>query len=270
MDRVNWSTLKSIGISPKHYLHVLATPRTDTEAMQLGRLTHCALFEPQTFCERYVVSPNFHRGMNDETAISKGYAGGKQAAVAWDLIARDKEVVAEEMWSSAKSMRDAILADPVASAFIVGGHQEQHIEWTDTETGIECRGRVDHVNGHLSDLKTSRSLVTCERDAARFGYHAQIAWYWDGLQASGVDVADEPALVFVESTPPWDTLVLTFNEEDLAMGRRVYRRHLDRLAECRRTGNWPGMSNGFARRIELPTWADPVEEVELTMDGVAI
>ena len=38
------------------------------------------------------------------------------------------------------------------------------------------------------------------------------------------------------------------------------------------TGNnqWPGVSNGSARRIVLPAWAGPVEEPELTIDGVAM
>ena len=269
-DAVNWSTLKTIGVSPKHYLHTLATPRPDTEALQLGRVTHCAVLEPERLASRYVVEPAFHKGMNDETAIGKGYAGGKQAAAAWRATVPDTaEVVPSDLYERAILMRDAIRLDPVCSLYATGGRTEYRIEWTDHATGIQCRGRVDHVNGCLADLKTTRSLVTCERDVARFGYHAQLAWYSDGLDAAGIERDGPPCLLFVESVAPFDVLVLTFTEDDLAVGRRVYRAALNRLAECRASGSWPGVSGGRARRIVLPAWAGPIEE-EITIDGVPL
>lgn len=268
-DPVNWSTLKAIGISPKHYMHTLRTPRPDTEALLLGRVTHCAVLEPDQLAARYIVEPNFHKGMNDETAIAKGYDGGKQAAAAWAAATSREEVVPSDLYLRALSMRASILADPVAAPYVRGGYIEHRIEWVDEPTGIKCRGRVDHVNGCLSDLKTTRSLITCERDTARFGYHAQLAWYSDGLRAAGIEQQGPPCLLFVENVAPFDVLVLTFSDDDLAVGRRVYRAYLDRLAECRSTGTWPGVSGGNARRVVLPAWAGPVEE-EITIDGLPL
>lgn len=269
-DRVNWSTLKAIGTSPKHYRHLLDNPRTDTDALRLGRLTHCAVFEPDQLGARYVVSPRFNRTMNDDTAMSKGYDGGKQAAAAWLASVGTREVVESETYNNALAMRAAILADPVAAPFILEGYREHKIEWVDPVTGIECRGTVDHVNGCLSDLKTTRSLLSFERDVARFGYHAQLAWYADGLALAGIETENAPCLVAVENVAPFDVLVLTFDEADLAVGRSVYRKHLERLTWCRENNQWPGVSNGSARRIVLPAWAGPVEEPELTIDGVAM
>ena len=267
-DRVNWSTLKAIGVSPKHYLHNLATPRADSDALLLGRLTHCAVFETGQLDARYIVSPRFNRTMNDDTAIGRGYDGGKQAAAAWLVNVGLREVVEADMMQRAMSMRDAIMDDPIARPYVTNGWAERKIEWTDKETGIECRGRIDHVNGCLADLKTTRSLVTCERDAARFGYHAQLAWYDDGLEAAMIHTYNPPALIFVENVAPFDVLVLTFDPDDLAVGRRVYRSALTRLAECRRTGAWPGVGGGASRRVKLPAWADPImDEMEVTIDG---
>jgi exodeoxyribonuclease VIII len=221
--------------------------------------------------ERYVVSPRFNRACNDETAIAKGYDGGKQAAAEWVASVGLREVVEPDMWHRAMSMCDAILRDPVASAYIKTGYSEHKIEWTDTLTGIECRGRVDHVNGCLADLKTTRSLVTFERDVARFGYHSQLAWYSDGLAAAGIPTQGPPCLIAVENEAPFDVLVLTFDEDDLAVGRRVYRNCLNRLAECRKSGTWPGVSGGVSRRIILPAWADPImDEMEVVIDGATV
>lgn len=268
-DRVNWSTLKAMRTSPKHYLHLLATPREDTDALKQGRLTHCALYEPGALHERYVVAPSFHRGMNDDTARAKGYAGGKQAAAEWDaaMIGTQAESVTAEMMLRATSMRDAVMADPVARRFFEGGHAELQIEWTDAETGIECRGRVDHVNGALSDLKTTRSIAAFDRDAARYLYHAQLAWYHDGLLAAGIETDGLPYIIAVENEAPFDVLVLFFDAADLAAGRRVYRECLDRLAECRAANVWPGVSGGVARRIALPAWAMADTAVELDWTG---
>jgi hypothetical protein len=269
-DAVNWSTLKSIGTSPKHYLHNLNTPREDTEALKLGRLTHALILEPDQVEARYITSPRFNRACNDDTAIGKGYDGGKQAALAWEASVGTREVVDADLFARARAMRDAVLSDPVARPLVTEGYAEHKLTWTDAETGVQCRARIDHLNGVLCDLKTTRSLLTCERDSARFGYAGQLAWYFDGVAASGLATGADPCLLFVENVAPFDVLVLTFTEDDLAIGRRVYRRCLERLAECRATGNWPGVSNGVARRIELPSWTDPVQEVELTIGGEAL
>lgn len=254
-DRVNWSTLKSILTSPRHYLHHLANPRPDTDAFKLGRAVHCAVYEPAQFASRYVVEPNFHRGMNDDTAISKGYDGGKQTAARWSQENAGREVMPVDFFNRAYAMRDSLMADPVAAPLIIGGRAELPIEWTDARTGITCRGRIDHINGRVSDLKSTSDITACERSVARYLYHAQLAWYVDGARAAGLDTSEAPALIFVESDAPFDVVVLEFDEIDLDEGRRVYRKALDVLAECRGSGRWPGVSGGEARRVRMPAWA---------------
>lgn len=270
-DRTNWSTLKHILTSPKHYRYWLANPRPDSEALLIGRATHCAVYEPDEFGARYVVSPSFHRGMNDDTARTKGYQGGKQSAAEWDAAHAGAEVLHPEAMARIVGMRDALASDPVSGPLLRGGRKEYKIEWTDPETGIECRGRVDHVRGGLRDLKTTRSIQWFERDVARLMYHAQLAWYFDGLRHAGIAMQDAPCLIAVENEAPHDVQVLTFTEEDLDAGRRLYREALDTLFACRKNNHWPGIARGVARRVQLPTWAmDDHDDVELTMAGEAL
>jgi exodeoxyribonuclease VIII len=266
-DAANWSSIKYLGISAKHYLHALSTPRTDTDALKLGRLVHCLVLEPEQVNGRYTVEPRFNKAMKNETAIARGYSGGKEAAAEWLANVGDREPVGSEMYATAYAMAQAVLADPVAAPIVSSGWSEARIEWTDAETGILCRGRPDHLgSGILADLKTTRNLSRFENDVARFGYFAQLAWYLDGLHTAGLQTIGDPCLIAVESVAPYDVLVLTFNEDDLNVGRRVYRACLNQLSECRRTGRWPGVSNGVARRVVLPAWAGPVED-EITLDG---
>lgn len=270
---VRWSHLKAMAISPKHFLHGLANERPGTDALLLGSVTHCALFEPDKLDVRYVVEPRFHRGQLYLIAIKNGYDGGKEEAAAWDREQADSDriVVKSEIYASAIAMRAAVLADPVAAPIVTSGWSERKLTWTDPETGIACQGTVDHVNGCLFDFKTTRSLVSFERDLVRFGYHAQLPWYLDGCLLNGIEFTGAPGLIAVESSPPYDVLVLVFEPDDLAVGRRVYRKCLDRLAECRRTGIWPGISNGVSRRVALPPWADPImEEMDVVIDGQTV
>lgn len=270
-DPINWSTLKHIQVSPKHYLHALQVERPDTEAMLLGRLTHCLVYEPKEVDRRYAVEPNFHKGMNDETAWAKGYDGGKQSAAHWAAEHVGIEIVSKALMERAAGMALALDRDTTAANLIQGGVAEQLIEWTDDKTGIECRGRVDHHGSILSDLKTTVDVAPSRfgAHAARFGYHAQLAYYADGLEANGVVLEGDPAIIAVESQAPHDVAVLTFTEEDMAAGRALYRSCLDRLAECRATGHWPGVAEGKPQRIQLPAWAFP-QQPEITMGGLPI
>ena len=128
----------------------------------------------------------------------------------------------------------------------------------------------------LTDLRRANLLDVLrirdkafERDVARFGYFAQLPWYYDGCNLAGVQFEGTPGFIAVENVAPFDVLILWFHLDDLAPGRRVYRSNLARLAECRRSGIWPGYGGGKSRRIKLPEWAGPIE-TELTMDGVPI
>lgn len=268
-DAVNWSSLKHILTSPRHYLHNLRAPRVDTDALRLGRLIHAMVYEPDTVGSRYVVMPRFHGGMNDDTAQRAGYDGGKQAKAAWESsLPSGAEVVESDHYKRAAGMRDAILADPHARALVVGGKAEQPIEWVDRETGIRCRGRVDHIDGVLSDLKSTARIDSFGREAARFKYHAQIAWYANGLREAGYTLHDSPLFLAVESSLPHDVAVFTVPDEAIQAGDRLWRRALAVLAECRESGLWPGVSGGTIARLEMPAYAlADDDDVEITMGG---
>lgn len=273
-DPVNWSTLKEFRKSPLHYRHRLQVERADTDAFLQGRVTHCLLYEPHAFHDRYVEEPRFHRGMKDETAIAKGYDGGKETAKEFteQIESSGSEVVPAEIMATAKAMQDSIMSNRIASPFFGEGYSEQIVYWTDHETGIECRGRVDHLNGRLSDLKTAQDVSPriFAAAVARYGYHAQLAFYSDGLEANGLTMGELPAIIAVESKAPFDVVVYEFGEEQLAAGRTLYRKCLRELSACRATDTWPGIGGGAIQPMVLPEWAMPDASKELTIGGVSI
>ena len=46
-------------------------------------------------------------------------------------------------YDEALLIRDAVHADPVARVLLEGARRELSIFWTDEETGVECRARLD-------------------------------------------------------------------------------------------------------------------------------
>ena len=268
-DEVNWSSLKSISISPKHYRWNLTHPRKDSEAFLRGRVIHTMVYEPDKLASRYVIMPRFHGGQNDDTAIKNGFEGGKQAKAEWCAANSAAEIVPDEVYQACLGMRASLLGDPIAAQMIVGGYAEQLVTWTDEETGIECRGRVDHVNGSLSDLKSTRNIArrAFMRDVVKFQYVSQLAFYADGLAANGVQLEGVPCIIAVENVAPYDVMVVEFNSAAIAAGRKIYRECLDRLLVCRETDTWPGVAGGERVSAELPEWMKPAQPA-ITMGGV--
>jgi hypothetical protein len=160
------------------------------------------------------------------------------------------------------AMAASLEAHPIAPLLFAAGKAEVSLFWTDADTGVQCRSRVDWlptaVKGKrliVPDLKTAVSSEPGEfsRAAARYLYAMQDSGYSQGIQALGID--PDPAFLFVviEKEAPYLVTVCQLSADDKRLGaalndkaRRIYR-------ECVETDTWPGYSDGIAD-ISLPPW----------------
>ena len=60
------------------------------------------------------------------------------------------------------------------------------------------------------------------------------------VAADALDADANVYIVAVKTTRPVDVAVREIDEYTLAAGARLYRRLLERLAECEASGQWPG------------------------------
>ena len=262
IDAVNFSTLKHMAESPLHYQDALKNARAVTDAMGVGTAEHCMILEPDQFPPRYVV-----------------WTGGRRAGKEWDNFEAanlDKTIIKQDEYQHCVEMRDAVMAHPAAGPiFSSGGEAEKTITWTDAETGIACKARIDWLCGSVIDLKTTKSANPriFAATAARYRYHAQMAWYRWGVECS-TGVLDYPCqLVVVESARPFEVVVYTLDELTLGAGLEECRGLLRRVAECRASGKWPGRFDGETT-LNLPNWAfnndeDSADELGLIINGKA-
>ena len=258
LDAVNWSSLKRGDKSMLDYFYGLTHDRPDTAAMAFGRAAHCATLEPDEFPLRYVL-----------------WDGGVRRGKAWeaflDVTSAAKEVLPADDYRRCLAIRDAVHAHPVAAKLLRGCKFETTVEWTDPSTGIACKCRPDAVKKRtLVDLKTARTIDARKfgRNAYDLGYFGQMAFYAEGLAVS-TGVGDwEAFLIAVEADQPHDVGVFHIDPDSLYAAGVKAHELLDRVAECRESGQWPGRYED-TQDLTLPAW-EFVEDndAELVISGL--
>lgn len=256
---INWSTLKHMLVSPRHYQHAAKEPPMDAVKFRIGRATHTLVLEPENFPDRYVQWKSRRQG--------KAWKAFEASA-----LEEGKTVLTTTEWKRAMGAGTAVMADDNANQFLVGdGERELVLQWEDEDTGLACKCRLDFAGRHLVELKSTEAIEprrfgsTC----ARMSYHAQVAMYWDGLAANGIDVELEPVIVCVESVRPHDVAVCRVPDPIVELGRREYRGLLRRVAECMEEDRWPGVAEQVYD-LALPEWAYARDPLPLTLGGEAV
>jgi len=254
IDAVNWSLLRHMDASPAHYRHRELEPPPDTPRLALGRAAHTAVLEPEVFDERYAVFDGARRA-------GKAFDEFEEANIGLTILRRDE-------YDTCMAVRDAVCAHEVAASLLYGS-SELVYEWTDPDTGIACKARLDHVNadGGLIELKTTSSVDgrTFELLSARMLYHCQLAFYMRALGGGPL-----PTIIAVEIEPPHDVAVFELTEEALCVGDARVSELLDQLATCRKTDEWPGRYTE-TQELSLPPWMMPDDEAfGMTIGGDSI
>ena len=240
-DPLHFTNLRNIARSPAHYLASIYEPRESSTAMRFGQIVHAVLFRQP-----------YH--------IWAGDRRGKQ----WDAFAAQhlhELIVTESEFTRAMRCCDAIGNNPLATPLLVGAHE---VDRTWTTLGRASAGRIDVLGDtFVTELKTTSSAEPYQfiRGALRLCYHAQLAWYLDG-----VGMSDKPAhIVAVEVAPPFAVSVFTLTPRALEAGRKLYRLWLERLLVCESANEWPSYCQSIVA-FDVPDESAPLiiegEEVE--------
>ena len=243
---ISLSQLKDIGRSPLHFWwrHLSGQAhKPDSDAMRLGRAIHCWALEPDLIdrCYGERLDGRTKAGRAQREAVESGE--------------ETRELLSPAQWEAARGTARALAEHPGAATLLSGeGLVEASIIWTDPETGVRCRCRPDWWRDRAlpADLK-------CVQDASRdgfrravrqYGWHAQAAFYSDGIEALTGEAPAAFVFAAVETSPPhavglWQlpqALGDTHDDRDPTVeeGRALYRGWLDKYARCLAAGEWPG------------------------------
>lgn len=248
VDALNWSRLKELRKSPLHFSHACKVERRDTPSLKLGRAIHAAVFEPDRFDCEYLVFDGDRR--------TKAY----KAFVAEH---GDKTILSADEYVAATGTRDAVQAHPVSAKYLAEkAEAEKALVWTDSDTKIKCKARLDWVGPNvLVELKSARDISqhAFSSAMAQYGYHAQMAFQRHGLRELGLPTPI-PIIIAVESHPPFDVGVFAIQDDTLWAGeilvRSLLRRHRN-MDHDKPTGRYPGLTD-----LAIPSWAFPSDHEE--------
>jgi exodeoxyribonuclease VIII len=265
IEAVRMSDLSNIDVSPKHYQHKLSN-RQSSAALELGNATDVAVFEPELFVERYVFW---------QTTTTDGKTRQRRGND-WEDFKRlhdDKIIITSEQYNEALDMRIAIASDPLAWEYLEHGSAQDSLIWTDEETGLLCKARLDwrctggKRDGALLDLKTARSVLPWlfNRAIGEYHYHAKMAFYADAYEIVFQEPPSEVVLLAVESSGCHDVVVYDMREDESTLdeGRIKYRGWLNTLVECRESGKWPGIGRGEKVAACLPKYKRVIDDSDL-------
>jgi len=235
---VRWSNLSHMRKSPAHYLHALTNKRKDTSALNTGSALHTLVFEPETYAERF-------------TTYAASKSKGEGARKAWEAFqedARERGLTILDADEEARAQGCAAAVRSKASAYIAPskGRAEIPITWTDSETGLLCKARLDWltIDRLLIDLKSTRSTEehAFANQAWKLGYFHQQMFYSMGVAAATGCALDEVPFLFVavESEAPYDVALFEPCQESRQAAHEDVKRLMAQLAECQRTGKYPG------------------------------
>lgn len=252
-DGVNYSTLKYMRVSPLHYRHAVDNPTDDTPLLAVGRAIHTAILQPHRLEIDYAV-----------------FEGKRRQGKVWDAFEAanaERTILRADEMETAKAAAKRVLTDEIAKQWLNLDVAliERAITWTDEKTGLKCKGRPDAVHSAIVDVKSTGSID--ERIfralATRMGYFGQLGYYRRGYRIL-TRMSLPCAIIAVEQDPPHDVGVFVVDDESLRVSDDEISRMLTRVAECRKTGVWPGRYQK-AQTLTLPDYArDVVTDYDFT------
>jgi hypothetical protein len=246
IDAVSQSGINQFLKSPAHYKLWKFRKPEQTSAMKFGSAVHCAFLEPDRFEAAYTYSD-----LDKRTKLFKEFEEKN----------KDKIILTQNEMETILGMRSVFQQSKYKDLLSEhGSATEQAVIWTDKESGLKCKAKIDYMNietNTLLDLKTtteSRPEIFIQH-AARLGYHVQAAFYKHALEISDLKV-DHVKLLVMEKEAPFVVAVYNADKALLEKGTDLFRQALIGIKYCEENNYWP-MPNYTEEEqlLKLPDWA---------------
>lgn len=244
------SGLKTFKEAPHlyEYEYLLGNKTKPTDEAELGIAMHSFLLEPGLFYKDYQVSILLNRRGN-----------------AWkDFVAEcelnNKKPMLPKTFEILQEMRGSLYKNPLCKKVLESsGEYECSFFHKDEATGLMTKSRPDKLSNNIMiDLKTTGlSLGVTSYSKAAYGLDRQIqAFHHKNVveQVTGESI-DAVWHVVVSTKAPYLTRIFNIPMEWLELGRDQVDMLLNRIAECKEKGHYPGYEEDTPTDLILPVWA---------------
>ena len=273
VEAVSASGLRMFARSPWHYRNrVNIKP---TRPMLRGTLAHCALLEPGAMSQRYVVTPE--DAPRRPTAAQWNAAKSSPSSEAakdwwreWEQKAAGRDIISAEEFGLCQQQLRAIVAVPDLAQLLASGMGEVSIFWTDPDTRLYCKARLDwlQVDGkkaRVLELKSTadESPSGFGRTAARMKYELQRAHYIDAVKYGARLKFDGWTFAAVTSAVPVLAVPYDLTDEVASQADDERAEHMHRLSWCMANNTWPAYGTGV-QPLDYPQYAKRSGEVDVS------
>lgn len=240
-EGISKSGLDLIHKSPASYLWSKNAPYDEgnRKALDIGTAFHCLILEPDTFNDRFAISP--------ENA-PRNTKRGREAWAEFETQLNDRTPITKEDYKKLFLMRDSALAHPHIKWLIeASGEVEASIYWNEETTGELAKCRPDKLlinNSCLVDIKTTSDLNRIDKSFIDYRYHVQDAWYSAGYKAHFYEPLSRFLFVVVSTVlncGRYPVRIFELPIDAKEQGERDYLEDIKTYSECKRTGNWCGI-----------------------------
>ena len=249
------SELWRINDSPEKFKWYKQHPPEQTDALLFGSLVHKLVLEGESFFDDYAVVPD---GADRRTKE------GKATYEQFVADSQGKIIVFHRMLDPALDMSGAALRNRLVLDLIENSQHEIPFFWTDEDTGVPCKCRVDaitEIDGKYTiiDYKSTTNAKTevFNQEIWKYGYHFQAAFYSEGvMNHMGLTYRPDFIIIAQEKKPPYSVNVIKVTDDVMLAGIDKMRELLGIYKECCDTGVWWGY-NGFLDDMNetiLPGW----------------
>jgi hypothetical protein len=252
------SMLKGMMDSPAHYQRALIARRNSTKKMDFGSLVHLLTLEPH----RLLASVAIYPGTSPSVKESREFAQAHRGMMIFD----------EPTFHMAEAAKDRLINTRVMGRlfgdFLSEGEAEASIYFTDPDTGVECRTRIDlrHPEANF-DLKTTAYVHSDAWRRHALSLHYDMQAYMYSLADCLYRGAEDPkpfVFMSVENEYPLSTCSRRAGLSFMTEGSRKYKHAITAYAACAKADFWPCPSGEEV--IEIEHW----QKAELDMSWAGL
>lgn len=277
------SDLKEMSLSPLHFWSKKfgGYRAEQTEAQEIGTLTHLSVLEPEEYARKTVLKPaDAPRKPTEAQRNAKKPSEDTIAAIKWwddwSAVNAGKTELSQDDSTQIAGITQGVMSNADAVKLMDGALKEVAMFKTIVVNGVTIRtkGKADIIcSSKGSDAEAIADLKTVDRGYAnpddfsysikKWGYAQQAAWYIDLYNM--LTANDDPfttdvkksrwVFIVAEKLPPYVCVTLELDEDSIEAGRAINKRHLETLAECFKTNVWERPLNGMRGRVSIPEWA---------------
>lgn len=256
---------KTSDMNPDRY-----PPKEEGDALILGKAAHCLILGDEVFADHfaYVPADAPKRPTAPQVAAYLRTGAWSEAAAEggpwWEEFekrAAGRALLTAEQVTRIGYMAENLAALPEAREALIGELTEVSMIWQDDMTGLWVKSRPDCIptNGvNFGDLKTfspkgSDLILAAQRAVTDHAYAVQMAMACEGAERLWQVSATMCALIFTQTSEPYEPVPLMLDEEALHWGRVLFRDGLNKIAHGLKTGEWPGRAKGFVNYAFPPS-----------------